>query len=96
MDPLQVLLAGGVDADRQGVRAGLHGAPAPAEGEGPVSVGPFDVLHLRARLRLTGVEVEDLVVDAVGVLAELDEVPARALGLDMGFGGQHAYSSWLG
>jgi hypothetical protein len=27
-----------------------------------------------------------------GVLAELDEVPGRVLGLDMGFGGQHGVS----
>jgi hypothetical protein len=27
--------------------------------------------------------------------AELDEVPARVLGLDAGFGGRHAFSSFL-
>jgi hypothetical protein len=90
LGPLQVLLVRGFGAHRQRAGACLQGAPAPAEGEGAVRVGPSDVLDLGAYLRLAGVDAEDLVVDAAGVSAEMDEVPARVLGLDARFGGQHA------
>src|SRR5262249_54069932 len=74
LDPLQAFLAGGFGAHRHHARAGLHGAPAPAHVEGPVGVGPFDLLDLRAHLRPACV-AEGFVVDAAGVPAELDEVP---------------------
>src|SRR5215510_7812725 len=81
LHPLQAFLAGGFGADRQRARAGVHGAPAPAHVEGPVGVGPFDLLDLRAHLRPACV-AQGFVVDAAGVPAELDEVPARLAGLD--------------
>jgi hypothetical protein len=95
LDLLEVLFVGAFGAYCQRVRAGLHGAPAPFQDEGPVGAGAFDVLYFRAGLRIAGVQAEDLVVDAAGVPAKLDEVPARVLGLDAGFGGQHASSSFL-
>src|SRR5215467_14596962 len=91
LDPLQAFVAGGFGAQRQRAGAGLQGAPAPGQGEGPVGVGPFDVLDVRAHLRPACV-AEDLVVDAGGVPAELDEVPARLAGLDACLGGRHGCS----
>src|SRR5262249_37487891 len=95
LHPLQAFLAGGFGAHRQRARAGLHGAPAPAQVEGPVGVGPFDLLDLRAHLRPACV-AQGFVVDAAGVPAELDEVPARLAGLDACFGGRHGSSWWRG
>src|SRR5262245_27993890 len=95
LDPLQAFLAGGFGAHRQRARACLHGAPAPAHVEGPVGVGPFDLLDLRAHLRPACV-AQGFVVDAAGVPAELDEVPARLAGLDACFGGRHGSSLWRG
>src|SRR5262249_57703174 len=85
----------GFGAHRQHARAGVHGAPAPAQVEGPVGVGPFDVLDVRAHLRPACV-AQGFVVDAGGVLAELDEVPAGLAGRDAGFGGRHGSSWWRG
>src|SRR5262249_9062635 len=79
LDPLQAFVVGGFGAGRQRAGAGVQGAPAPAQVEGPVGVGPFDVLDVRARLRPAWVAV-GFVVDAGGVLAELDEVPAGLAG----------------
>src|SRR5262249_18898419 len=95
LDPLQAFVVGGFGADRQRAGAGVQGAPAPAQVEGPVGVGPFDVLDVRARLRPAWVAV-GFVVDAGGVLAELDEVPAGLAGRDAGFGGRHGSSWWWG
>jgi hypothetical protein len=46
LDTSQVFLVVGFGAERQRVRGGLHGPLAPAQPHYPVSVGPFDVLHL--------------------------------------------------
>src|SRR5215208_7353231 len=50
LDASQVFLVGGFGAQRQRVRGGLHGPLAPAQPHYPVSVGPFDVLHLGRRI----------------------------------------------
>src|SRR5262245_35195817 len=57
LDPLQAFVVGGFGADRQRAGAGVQGAPAPAQVEGPVGVGPLDVLDVRARLRPAWVAV---------------------------------------
>src|SRR5262249_47667004 len=95
LDPLQAFPGGGFGAHRQHARAGVHGAPAPAQVEGPVGVGPFGGLDVRAPLRPACV-AQGFVVDAGGVLAELDEVPAGLAGRDAGFGGRHGSSWWRG
>jgi hypothetical protein len=56
LDSLQGFLVGGFGAQRHRVRAGLRGALAPAEVDGSVSVGPFDLgLPLSAHVLLTAV-----------------------------------------
>jgi hypothetical protein len=85
LDPPKVLFIRGFGAHHQGVRADVHGAPAAAEGEGPVSVGPFGVLHFWACLHLTGAEgravlvAEDVEQPAVGHgvegLPEIGQLP---------------------
>lgn len=46
LQPLQAVLVGGFEAQRQHIGGGLDGAPARADVDGSVGVGPFDVLHL--------------------------------------------------
>jgi len=94
LDPLQVFLIGGFGAQCQRARVGLHGALAPPEGDGPPGPGPFDLrAHVRMRGRVTG-NVSALRAQQVSALvaevpAELDEVPSRAFGLDVGLGNGH-------
>jgi hypothetical protein len=90
LDPLKVFLVCGFGAQRQRARAGLHGALAPPEADHPAGFGPFDVLDL-GRLPVTAVIAGPVAhaVDLLGVLAKLDEVAARVVGLNLGFGGEH-------
>ena len=95
LDLPQLVLVGGFNAQRQHVTAGPHEAPTPGKVDDPIGVGPFDVYlvgaDLRGRLRVTAVNPR-LMAEARELLrvpAELDKVTARAVGLDVGFGGRH-------
>src|SRR5262249_11399334 len=59
----------------------------------PAGFRRFDVLDVRVHRRPACV-AEGYVVDAGGVSAELDEVPARLAGRDAGLGGRHGSSLW--
>jgi hypothetical protein len=58
-----------------------------------MGVGPFDIVHLGGPVRATAAVNAWPMVRApshlLGVAAELDEVAARAFGLDAGFRDQH-------
>src|SRR5262249_61905479 len=73
----------------------VPGGWAPTQGEGPVGVGPFGLLDLRAYLRAACV-AQGFVVDAGGVLAGLGGVPARLAGGDACLSGRHGSSWWRG
>jgi hypothetical protein len=99
LEPLQGFLVGGFDAQRQRIGGGLDGAPAPLGVDEPVGVGPFDVLHLGRYVTAAarGRSVAAVLAHLAGVPAELDEIPARAVGLETGFGSEHdvaGFRSW--
>jgi hypothetical protein len=116
LDPSQVFLAVSFGAKREGARAGVHCARAPAEADFAVSFGPFDVypglLHhfdarpqlgqqRRATVEVCAPSLEQVPALVIEMLAELDKVPARAFGLNMGLSGQHGKSllgipAWAG
>src|SRR5262249_41946119 len=99
LDILQLFLVGGFGPQGEAVWAGLQGAPAPAEADRCAGLRAFDVLHRGAGLRvavLVRARRMAQAADLLGVPAELRKVPARAIGLDVGFGGQHCGPSVLG
>jgi len=96
-DSSQAFRIVGFDPEGQRFGSGMHRPPTPAEVDNPVGVGPFDVQHRRGLVRVGAVmcawPVTQMLAQLVDVSAELDEVPAGAVGLDSGFGGQHASPS---
>jgi len=95
LNPSQVLLVGGLDAQYQPARVGGDPALAPwVEPDAAAGFRPFGVdLHLAARGRVaSGVHAGLVAASSCHrgcVPAELDEVPARTFGSDLCFGGQH-------
>src|SRR5262249_53710421 len=93
LDPPQVFLVGGFGAQRQRARGGAQRALAPAGADDPAGVGPFGVPHLGAVDGVApvagGAGVAALRAHVAGMLAELDEIAARAAGREVGFGGAH-------
>src|SRR5262249_472312 len=83
----------GFGAQRQRARGGAQRALAPAGADDPAGVGPCGVAHLGAVDGVApvagGAGVAALRAHVAGMLAELDEIAARAAGRDVGFGGQH-------
>jgi hypothetical protein len=95
LDPPEVVLVGGLDVQRQRVLRGVHRPLAPAQADGPDGVGPFDVPHLGRHVAVVSARlVTQVLADFVGVLAELDEIPAWVLGLDDCFGSEQGSPFW--
>ena len=98
-DPLQVFVVVGLGAQHQRAWTCRDGALAPVQAENAERVGPFGVLYLRALGRVIAgmgaAPVTPVLAHVVGVAAQLDEISARAAGLDVGFSGQQGGLSFL-
>lgn len=80
MQVLEAVLVCDCGAEYRRLRAGLQGAPAPVDVDGPACVGRFGVLG-PARCPAVEVQAEPRTnVHLAGVHAQLCQVPARAVG----------------
>jgi len=89
---MQFLLTAGFGPRQQRLSPGLQGAPAGAGIDHAAAPGGFGAPQLdrcrRAAVAVTALPARQA-VGLLGVAAELDDVPLRLPGRDLGFGGRH-------